>query len=215
MTDPDAHRPQEADDGAGAQSPWAQQRVAWWLLAPPAFTVGLRWVLAFLAARQPQVAALSLTPVPAQASVMTLAWSGLAILVVLGAGVVGVRKLGWRRVMAAAGVVWVALWLGASGALVQRYLNQQNLKVLPGAVAKVLGSQFKPPSPRGAGGTQLYLQLPGLEAPHSVLIDDAAMVRLRPGDALSLELAQGRFDGLFVTGWKAMPSPTATPAGSL
>lgn len=193
----------------------AARRTIWLLVAPPAVMVGLRSVLEMLVDRQPQALALPLIPVSAPGSLMALVWPAFAVVAVAAAVALLVRQLGWRRVRAAAAVVWVLLWLAGSGALIQRHLNQQGLRPLPSAMARTLASQFKPPSLRSAGGTQLYLQVPGLQTPHTVIIDDPELAQLKPGDTLVLNLAQGRFDGLFVTGWQPPRAAIAPPAGSL
>lgn len=189
-------------------------RTAWLLVAPPAVLVGLRSVLELLAARQPPGLALPLTPVSAPGSLLELLWPAVAGLVLLAGLVWVVRQLGWRRVRPAAAVVWLLLWLAGSGALIQRHLNRQDLQPLPGVVAQTLASQVKPPSAHGVGGTQLYLQVPGFAVPRTVLIDDPQVAQLKPGDRLALQLAHGRFGGLFVTGWQLKPATAAASAAS-
>ena len=81
------------------------------------------------------------------------------------------------------GAAWLLLWLAGSGAMLQRHLNRQGLFLqgmvasaaapAPPVTARVVTSQFKPPSLRGLGGTELVLQVGGLEIPHRLLIDDA------------------------------------------
>ena len=56
------------------------------------------------------------------------------------------------------------------------------------------------------GGTELILLVPGLALPQRLLIDDAQARPLKPGDRLALQVAKGRFSGLFVTGWQALPA---------
>jgi len=97
---------------------------------------------------------------------------------------------------------------------VQRYLNSQGLFLQPGAalsaapppvVATVVTSQSKMPNLHSLGGTELVLQVPGLPIPQRLLIDDPQAAPLKTGDRLALQLAPGRFSGLFVTGWQ-MPA---------
>lgn len=187
-------------------SAWVQQRTAWLVLAPPIFMVGLRSVLELLASREPQMLALPLTPVSIPGSLLGLLWPGLALLTALVLVILTLLKLGWRRVVPSVALVWVLLWLAGSATLIQRHLNQLDLQALPDVVAQTLTLQFKPPSSRGPGGTQLYLQVPGMPVPHTVLIDDPQVATLRPGDTLSLSLAQGRFSGFFVTAWQIRPN---------
>jgi hypothetical protein len=70
-------------------------------------------------------------------------------------------------------------------------------------------SKYTPPSLRGLGGTELVLQVSGLAIPQRLLIDDAKATILRPGDTLALQFTPGRFSGLFVTGWQALPSASS------
>jgi hypothetical protein len=100
--------------------------------------------------------------------------------------------------------------------MVQRHFNRQGLFLqdmhasatapVARASARVVTARFKPASLRGLGGTELVLQVSGLEIPQRLLIDDARAVPLKPGDTLALQFAPGRFSGLFVTGWQAAPS---------
>ena len=77
-------------------------------------------------------------------------------------------------------------------------------------------AKFKPPSARSLGGTELVLQVAGLEIPQRLVLNDAKAASLKPGDALALQLAPGRFKGQFVVAWQAVslapPAPSAPPA---
>ena len=73
------------------------------------------------------------------------------------------------------------------------------------AMARVVAHQLKPASLRSLGGTELVLQVGGLDIPQRLLIGDASAALLKPGDMLALRLAPGRFSGRFVTAWRAMP----------
>jgi hypothetical protein len=188
----------------------ASQRTAWLLFGPPAFMVALRWLLQLADDRHSAIPALSLAPVSTTTGALDLLWPvAVGLPVLMAAGLV-VRRLGWRRVMPVLGVAWLLLWLTGSGALLQRHLNRQGLflqgmsstAAVP-VTARVVTSQFKPPSLRGLGGTQLVLKVDGLEIPQHLLIDDEQASRLKPGDVLALQLTPGRFSGLFVTGWQA------------
>ena len=217
---------------------WTPQRTAWLLFAPPAVMVGLRWVLELLAERQLQThtlgPALMLTPVSAPEGLADLLWPvALAVGGLVTAGLL-LHRLGWRRLMPAAGLLWVVFWLGGSAALLQRQLNQQGLfwgsaplqgaaspglapagPALAPAVAQVLASEFRRPSLRSGGGTQLVLQVPGLAVPQRLLMEDARAALLQPGDRVALQLARGRFNGVFVTDWRAVPAaPPAPPIAS-
>ena len=204
-----------ATPAAGAPAGWTSQRTAWLLFGPPAFMVAMRWLLQLADDRQSATAALSLVPVSTTAGLPDLLWPVAVVLAVgVAAGLV-MRRMGWRRVMPVLGAVWLLLWLFGSGAMLQQHLNRQGLflqgmstsAAAPAArvTARVVTSKFKPPSLHGMGGTELVLQVSGLEIPQRLLIDDAKAVPLKPGDTLALQLAPGRFSGLFVTGWQSLP----------
>ena len=201
----------------GLLAGWTAQRTAWLLFAPPAFMLALRWLLRLLEDRQAAAPALPLVPVATTSGLPDLLWPAAMTLAVLAAAGWLVRRLGWRRIAPLAGAAWLALWLVGSGALLQRHLNRQGLllqSMAAGAAAsvtaQVVANPFKRPSLRSLGGANLVLQVPGLEVPHRLLIDDPEAVRLKPGDSLALQLAPGRFNGLFVTGWR--PVSSALPA---
>ena len=196
-----------------AASGWTSQRTAWLLFGPPAFMVAVRWLLQLADDRQNSVPALSLSPVSTTAGTLDLLWPvALALALLVAAGLV-IHRLGWRRVMPVIGAAWLLLWLAGSGALVQRHLNRQGLflqgvtAAAPAPVkARVVTARIKPASLRSLGGTELVLQVDGVAIPQRLLIEDASAAPLKPGDMLALQLAPGRFGGLFVTGWQAAPS---------
>lgn len=214
---------------SGWRAHWKSQYTAWLLFAPPALWVGLRAVLENLNERQPGPPALPLLPLTTPAGLLELLWPAAVVLALLVAFGLLLRRLGWRRAMPVLGVVWLLLWLGGSAAMLQRHLNEQGLflrdATTPGAMsnpafvsARVLANQFKPPSLRGVGGSELVLQVSGLDAPHRLLLDDPQAVQIRPGDALVLQFARGRFSGLFVTDWQVaspgspgLAAPVASP----
>ena len=179
--------------------------------------VAVRWLLQLVDDRQSTVPALALVPVSTTTGLPDLLWPVavvLALLVVAG-GVI--YRLGWQRVMPVMGAVWLLLWLAGSGAMLERHFNQQGLflqdmraSASPSAApatARVVTSKFKPPSLRSLGGTELVLQVSGLEIPQRLLIDDVRAAPLKPGDTLALQVSPGRFSGQFVTGWQAIPTP--------
>ncbi|MBH1957127.1 MAG: hypothetical protein I8H70_00380 [Burkholderiales bacterium] len=199
-----------------AATRWTSQRTAWLLFGPPAFMVAVRWLLQLADDRQNATPALSLAPVSTMSGTLELLWPVLVALAVLLAAGLVIRRIGWRRVMPVVGAAWLLLWLFGSGALLERHLNRQGL-FLQGATAsatapaapvtaRVMTRQFKPASLRSLGGTELVLQVGGLDIPQRLLIDDAGAASLKPGDTLALQLAPGRFSGLFVTGWQALPT---------
>lgn len=191
---------------------WTSQRTAWLIFGPPAFMVAVRWLLQLVDDRQNTVQALPLVPVSTAAGVLDLLWPfALALALLIAAGLV-IHRLGWRRIMPVIGAVWLLLWLFGSGALLQRHVNRQGL-VLQGMTAaapapvqaRVVTAQFKPASLRSLGGTELVLQIDGVAIPNRLLIADAGAASFKPGDTLALQLAFGRFNGWFVTGWQAAP----------
>ena len=198
-----------------AANGWTSQRTAWLLFGPPAFMVAASWLLQMMDDRQNAVPALPLAPVSTTAGLLDLLWPvAVALALLIAAGLV-IYRLGWRRVMPVMGAVWLLLWLAGSGALMQRHLNRQGLFLQETAVsaaapapamARVVARQFKPASLRSLGGTELVLKVGGLEIPQRLLINDARAASLKPGDTLALQLAPGRINGLFVTGWHVAPS---------
>jgi hypothetical protein len=214
---------------------WTSLHTAWLLFAPPAVLVGLRWLLQLSNDRLPGTPALPLAPVSVSSGWVDLFWPlALAVLALL-AGIWLLRRLGGRRAVSLLGLLWLLLWLGGSAALLQRHLNEQGLYLrdasalgsapAPGSVtAQVMSSQFKPPSVRSMGGTALVLQVPGLQAPHRLLLNEPQASQIKPGDTLALVFLPGRFRGLFVTDWQvtlqaAPAQPVATfpaaPAAAL
>ena len=201
---------------AGALAGWTSQRTAWLLFAPPAAMVGLGWLLQLADDRQSALPALPLVPVATTTGAMDLLWPVALGIAVLTVAAWLLRRVGWRRAMPAVGLVWLLLWLVGSGALLQRHLNREGLflqGVNPSAsapvAARVLTSRFKPASLRAMGGTELVLRVPGLALPQRLLIDDVLARPLKAGDRLALQFAKGRFSGLFVTGWQALPAAPA------
>ena len=74
-------------------------------------------------------------------------------------------------------------------------------------------AKFKPPNARSLGGTELVLQVAGVEVPQRLLLNDPRAASLKPGDALTLQLVPGRFKGQFVVGWQqGQAMPPAPPA---
>lgn len=211
----------------GWHARWTSLHTAWLLFAPPAVLAGLRAVLEWLNDRQSAAPALPLLPVATPSGTLDLLWPIVMGLAMLGGLVLLLRRLGRRRAAPLLGLLWLLLWLGGSAAMLQRHLNEQGLLLHDASApdgapasasspaparARVLANQFKPPSLRGAGGSELVLQVPGLDAPRRLLIDDPRARPIRPGDTLALQLARGRFSGLFVTGWRVASAAMSAPA---
>ena len=209
------------------------QLTAWLLFAPPLLMAGLRWLLQQADDRVSATPAPALVPVATTTTTLELVWPALVALAVLMALGLLVRRIGWRRFMPVLGVAWALFWLAACGALLQQHFNREGL-VLQGAdaaavsssapaaqaapaatvaQAKVVTAKFKPPSARSLGGTELVLQVDGLEVPQRLLLNDVRAAALKPGDALAVQLVPGRFKGQFVVGWRAvslaLPAPSA------
>lgn len=198
----------------GASGGWTSRRTAWLLFGPPAFMVAVRWLLQLADDRQNDAPALPLNAVSTTSGALDLLWPVALALALLVAAGLTIYRLGWRCVMPVVGAAWLLLWLAGSGALLQRHLNRQGLflQVIDASaaasapvIARVMTRQFKPASLRSLGGTELVLQVSGLEIPRRLLIDDARAALLAPGDTLALQLVPGRFNGLFVTGWQLAP----------
>lgn len=198
----------------GAPAGWTSQRTAWLIFGPPAFMVAVRGWVQLADDRLSTIPALALVPVSTTTGLPDLLWPVAVVLALLAAAGGVIYRLGWQRVMPVIGAVWVLLWLAGSGAMLERHFNQQGLflqdmrassaaSAAP-ATARVVTSKFKPPSLRSLGGTELVLQVSGLEIPQRLLIGDAGTESLKPDDMLALQLAPGRLGGLFVTGWKLL-----------
>ena len=187
------------------------QRTAWVLFAPPALLVGLGWVLAWLQERGAQAVLLPLTPFEPVPDVWTVLQPVLRVLLagalVLVLAVWARRRVGTRRVARALGVGWVVLCLVGAAGLVRRDLNVRGAQPLPPVPAQVIGSRAKAPSTRGPGGTLLVLKVHALKQPQQVLVDDPQAAGWRHGQRLLLTWSRGRYQGLFVTGWRPLPSP--------
>ena len=199
---------------------WTSLHTAWLLFGPPAFMVGVRWILQLFIDRQGGTQALPLVPVGTTTGTLDLLWPVALALAVLAGAVWGLRRIGSRRALVVLGAAWLLLGLAGSAAMLQRYLNSQGLLLQPGTalsatpplvVTRVLASQFKPANLHSLGGTELVLNVPGLPIPQRLLIDDPQAAPLKTGDALALQLVPGRFSGLFVTGWQ-MPALAGAPA---
>lgn len=206
--------------GKGLLAGWTAQHTAWLLFGPLAVMAGTRWILQSISDRQSATPAPPLVPVATTSGALDLLWPVAVVLALLLAAGLALRRIGWRRCLPVLGGAWLLLCLYGSAALLQRHLNREGLFLQQGVsvpagesavIARVIASQFKTPSLRSLGGTELVLQLPGLEIPQRLLINDPQAEPLKSGDALALQLVPGRFSGLFVTGWQALPSAGAAP----
>ncbi|CAM3494594.1 hypothetical protein [Paracidovorax anthurii] len=203
-------------------APEGATRTAWWLFAPPAAVVGLRWLLQWHDDRWPGPAAWALAPFAGTRDL------GPGLLAALGAGAAGLAVVGvlLRRVArhrgrgparrVAAGLWGLACAAGAL-AMAARHWDARWLQPLPETRVAVAGSRAQPPSLRGPGGTQVVLRWEagpgGGDVPvlRQATLPAEAAAAWRPGQALRLQWARGRFGGLYATGWDALP-PGGVPA---
>lgn len=212
-------------------APEGATRTAWWLFAPPAAVVGLRWLLEWHADRWPGPAVWALAPFDGTRD-------PAAVLAGFGAGAAVLAATGWllRRAARrwgrpAARRIALGLWLlactGGAVALALRHWDARLLQPQPEARVTVAGTRPQPASLRGPGGTQVVLRWEsgsgtdtGQNVPgngqgagppllRQATLPSEAAAAWQPGQVLHLQWARGRFGGLYATGW----SPAA-PAGS-
>ncbi|MDA8522522.1 hypothetical protein [Acidovorax sp. NCPPB 4044] len=211
-------------------APEGATRTAWWLFAPPAALMGLRWLLEWHGDRWPGPHAWALAPFAGTRD------PGLGF-AALGAGAAAIAAVGvllrWtarrrgrphaRRVAAG---LWALACVGGALAMAARHWDARWLQPLPEARVSVAGSRVQPPSLRGPGGTQVVLRwedadpvasgTPPLEGTAPVLrqatLPASAAAAWRPGQALRLQWARGRFGGLYATGWQPLAAGGTAPA---
>lgn len=191
----------------------AQQRLAWWLFAPPAFLAGLRWLLQWQEGRSDSGPVLPLSPFAGAQSLSSMLWSlatPLLVVLLLALAVwLAQRRWGWPKVQPVLLGLWMLVCLAGAAALLWRQHNLQGLRPLPPVQAQVLGSRHKKPNARSVGGTELVLRVATLEPLQQVLIHDPQAAQWQAGQTLQLQWAQGRYSGRFVTGWQALPTAPA------
>ncbi|MBW7832869.1 MAG: hypothetical protein H3C29_06605 [Simplicispira suum] len=155
--------------------------------------------------RHPPTPAFSVAPLPVSASVgaLFLPWLLAALaLVLLAAGLWWWwQRGGARAVQRLLLALWALLWLSGSGALWVSHANTAQLAPLPAEQARVLGLRPRPPTLREVGGSEVLLELAHSAGPQRVRINDGRVALWQPGQRLRVELAQGRFYGLYLTGW--------------
>jgi len=190
------------------------QRTVWLLFIPLALLGGTRWVLQWMADRAAGAPALPLQPFAGtqdpMAGLASVGYAVAALLLLVG-GLMGVgRRWGGALVRRLLLAGWVVLGVAGSAGLAVRHFNVQGLQPQPPAAAEVLGSRAQKPTERGPGGTLVVLRIAGWPQVQQVLIDDPAAAQWKPGQALRLDWATGRFSGRFVTGWQ----PAAPGSGA-
>ncbi|WP_028601622.1 hypothetical protein [Ottowia thiooxydans] len=205
-----------------AESPAAERRTAraaWVLFAPPFAVAALQWWLATLSQKDT-------TPLQALRAAGASHESGVGSLMLQASGpflwmvavlvlTVLVARWSWRRyggprVIRVAAVLWVLMCAAALLAVGYAYLNRMGREAAPARTAIVIQARTQTASERSPGGAVVLARVPGLEAPQSVLLEEADAARLPAGTPVTLSLAQGRFSGLYVTDWR-IEAPLATP----
>lgn len=174
-------------------------------LGPPMWLASVRAWLEWQDGRHPPTPAFSVAPLPVSASVgaLFLPWLLAALaLVLLAAGLWWWwQRGGARAVQRLLLALWALLWLCGSGALWVSHANTAGLAPLPAEQARVLGLRPRPPTLREVGGSEVLLELAHSAGPQRVRINDGRVALWQPGQRLRVELAQGRFYGLYLTGW--------------
>lgn len=187
------------------------------LFGPPALWAVARSWLDWQGGRHPTRDVFAMSEVPTQQTAWTLLLPSLITAVgLLTAGIF--LAVWWRR--GGSGAVkkllagaWVLLWLAGTAAL---FVGQSNLAELgpaaataTAAPARVLGIRPLNPSLRQAGGSELILRVQGMAGPQQVQISDRAAAQLRPGDALALRWAEGRYYGRYLVTWARVSAENA------
>lgn len=109
------------------------------------------------------------------------------------------RRWPWPRLRPAVLALWLLLWLAAAAWLTADHLNRTGRAPLPEQTARVLLARPIAPSPRGPGGTELYLQTTPDAPPLRVLAESQPPETFPQGSTLTLHSWQGRWWGLWAT----------------
>lgn len=199
---------------AEAPGAWKPALVMALLFGPAAAWVVLRWVLDFLASAGADMEALALHPVGTTTGWLQALWPFM-----LGAGVLALLVvLTWRwglsRMAPLLSACWLLLWFAGCAMQVVRYLDPRSLEPLAPESVVVLARAQRPPSTRSLGGVELVVRRVPPAVPHRLLVDPAAAADLAVGERLELQLAQGRFGGLYVRQWRRLGQggTAATPS---
>ena len=203
-----------AQDAAGRGGPGGE-RVAWWLFAPAAAWVGLRWLLTWAEDRAPLPPAWALAPFAGTQD----PWAGLrpAGIALIVAGALALLAWRWTRrhgpqaVLRAAAALWLLLWAAACAAQIVGFFNLRGLQPQPPLAAELLGVRERPPSLRSLGGTLWVLRIDGDAAAQQVLVQDAAAAQVPLHARLALQTARGRWYGRYVRGWDMLAPPNRLP----
>ena len=216
------------DGGAGAA-----QRPNWrglaWALLPPVAVLLLRATLqaqtdeATASLNAVHVATVVREPGEAiWAALQPFLWTfGSAVVVIAATGVWirrGVRRHGWARTRPRVIGVWVVLCAAAAGGLLAQHLNRSGRQPQPARQGEVLLVREVRPSERGVGGAEVYLQLPGDEAPVHLLAEGQPATAFAPRSTVRLQSETGRWWGRWgsVSAGAApgVPAEPAAPAPS-
>lgn len=210
MTEPESHDAGAASSlGTVTTSP---RRFLALAVGPPLVWAVMRSWLEWQEGKYPKPDVFSMSALPVSQSPFSLLLPSL--IAVLGIVVIGGLLAVWwrhggarpvRRVLAGG---WVLLWLAGAVALVGARANRAGLGPLAtgatSATAQVLGTRPRLPNLRQPGGSELILEVAGLQRPQQVQISDLAAAQLRTGDAITLRWALGRYYGRYLLAW----SPT-------
>ena len=194
--------------------PTAAPRTDWrglaWALLPPILVLLLRAALqaqtdeATASLNALEVATLVTTPgeamwAAAKPFVYTLLGAALPIAAAFFAIRGGVRRHGWPRVRPWVLRGWLALCLLVAVALLASHLNRTGRQAVGAQNAEVLLVRAVRPSERSVGGAEVYVQLPGDEAPLHLLAEGQPPTAFPPKSRVRLQTEAGRWWGRWGT----------------
>ena len=194
---------------AGAEPPIQWRGLAWALL-PPVAVLLLRAALqaqtdeATASLNSLQTATLVTTPGEAMwAAARPFVLALVAAAVVIGGAVVlirrGVHRQGWPRTRPRVIAAWIAVCVIAAGALLASHLNRSGRQAQAAREGEVLLVRPVPPSERGVGGAEVYLQLAGDEVPVHLLAEGQPATAFAPRSTVRLQSETGRWWGRWGT----------------
>ena len=197
--------------GETPRPPRGGERVAWWLFAPVAAWVGLRWVLTWIEDRAPLPAAWALAPFAGTQD--PWAWlrpaglllAALALLALLARW--HARRHGWRGALRGLAGAWLLLWAAACAAQLGAFLNLRGLQPQPPLAAELVGARARPPSLRAPGGQLWVLRVDGQAPLQQLLVEDARAAQVPLHARLALSWSRGRWYGRYVGGWDMLAAP--------
>jgi hypothetical protein len=202
-------------DGEGWLALMRRHALLLLVVGPAALMVAVRWWLQWQVDRLAQ----PLPPALSPAGDPNALWLTVA-LVVTGCVVFGVlawwlvRKPGpaprWLRPVAVA--LWVLVWLAGTAQAVRSHLNVVGVQASQPEVLRLVGLKVIAASTRSLGGARLYLDWPAQGGLHTVLIDSPDEALLRQPARVQLQVAPGRWQGWYVTGWSLEAAPSEAPA---